>query len=301
MFVIQPPMTNSTTSTNQKQIENSPQLNDTKIIQPNTQQVPVSPTQNPRSLVKGSKKVNSNSVTDIDVQQNPTLILEEINGDLLNNKEILINAAGLTTGGLRKTKDGITNFGPISEQNGVVINDYIIHLPGNLNEVIQTLFSVNFNLEEKMYYLCPGVVGNYGDATIFMKIDSKLKIDKKLFLSLGEVHFSVETKDAINHKIEIEITYDSNTTKKYEFDKDKKIITLGRGKKCDILLYHLSYSRIQTTFWFDEKEQEWFLQDGNEEKKSTNGTWAFLNWNWKIEEDIQFRIGQNLLKISIKH
>ena len=145
MFVIQPPMTNSTTSTNQKQIENSPQLNDTKIIQPNTQQVPVSPTQNPRSLVKGSKKVNSNSVTDIDVQQNPTLILEEINGDLLNNKEILINAAGLTTGGLRKTKDGITNFGPISEQNGVVINDYIIHLPGNLNEVIQTLFSVNFS------------------------------------------------------------------------------------------------------------------------------------------------------------
>ena len=299
MFVIRSPILASASSSIQKSQENTSNISEIPVNQKSQSLASPSQIQNTRATSKTIKKLNLSFITDIDVQQNSIITLEELNGELLKDKIIKINAAGLVTGGLRRKKDGVTNFGPISEQNGNVINDYVINIPQNLNEVIPTLFSINFNLLEKTYYLCPSFVDNCGDAAIFMKIDSKLKVDKKLFLSLGEVHFSVETSENETHKIEIEITYDANTTKKFEFDQTKKVITIGRGKKCDILLYHLSYSRIQTTFWYYDKEESWFIEDGNEEKKSTNGTWAFLNWNWRIEEDVQFRIGQNLLKLSI--
>lgn len=250
------------------------------------------------------------NITDIIVQQNPTLELEEVSGDLLKDKLITINAAGIVNGGLRGKRDGFTYFGPHQSQNSVIINDYLINLPNNIEATIPTLFNINFNLSAKNYFLSPGPSGNCSEATIFMKIESLLKIEKKLFISLGEIHFTVDPNPRYDYafityyfnsssQIAIDITYDSNKTKHYDFDKEQKVIKIGRGKKSDILLYHLSYSRTQTTIVFKEDENAWLIQDGFEEKTSTNGTWAFLNWDWKVDHDVQFRIGQNLLKLNL--
>lgn len=246
------------------------------------------------------KREPYDAVSENEIQSNKVIILEETNGNLLNDKKLLINAAGLVNGGLRRRKDGITNFGPVEELNSTIINDYLINLPPNLIETIPTLFSIKFNTSDKAYYLSPSFTDAHENVVLFILIDSKLKINKKLFISLGEIHFSVEQGD-LDEKLSIEMTYDSNTNKHFEFDgKDSKIVTIGRGKKCDISLHPSSYSRIQTTFTYDEDEKFWYVQDGNGEKLSTNGTWVFLNWDWKIEENIQFRIGQSLLKIGIQ-
>lgn len=61
---------------------------------------------------------------------------------------------------------------------------------------------------------------------------------------------------------------------KYKFKPNKySCVKLGRGKNVDIHLNDSWFSRIHTTFYFDDKKKEWYLIDGEEGKKSTNGTW----------------------------
>jgi hypothetical protein len=115
-------------------------------------------------------------------------------------------------------------------------------------------------------------------------------------VSLGEVHFSIEPIE--NNKLIIEITFENNSIKKFTFDnKNNNIITIGRGKKCNIVLSNLSYSRIQCSIVFENNF--WFIIDGDREKESTNGTWVFINWDYDIEKDFLFRIGQNIIQVNL--
>jgi hypothetical protein len=57
--------------------------------------------------------VNSNrQITDEEIQNAPIILIEELNGDILKNNKLKINAGGLTTG-LRKSKDGVVFFGKV--------------------------------------------------------------------------------------------------------------------------------------------------------------------------------------------
>jgi hypothetical protein len=49
-------------------------------------------------------------ISEADIQKNPTLLLEEIDGDILRNNKLMINAGGLLTGA-RNIKDGVAFFG----------------------------------------------------------------------------------------------------------------------------------------------------------------------------------------------
>lgn len=49
-------------------------------------------------------------ITDGEIKNAPQLIFEEIQGDMLKNNKLIINAAGLSTG-LRKARDGLVFFG----------------------------------------------------------------------------------------------------------------------------------------------------------------------------------------------
>jgi hypothetical protein len=51
-------------------------------------------------------------ISEADIKQNPTILMEELEGDILRNNKLLINAGGLTCGA-RKIKDGVSFFGPI--------------------------------------------------------------------------------------------------------------------------------------------------------------------------------------------
>lgn len=52
-----------------------------------------------------------------------------------------------------------------------------------------------------------------------------------------------------------------------------KYVRIGRKKKIEIELKDNWFSRIHTSFEFDKDQQLWYLQDGIEDLKSTNGTW----------------------------
>jgi hypothetical protein len=97
--------------------------------------------------------------------------------------------------------------------------------------------------------------------------------------------------------LKLELAFGNEETKTKVFRKEHKIVKIGRNKDNDILLENYAYSRVHTSFFFNQNQQCWYVQDGYESKTSTNGTWIYLDSPWKIEDDVSFRVGSNFLKI----
>lgn len=84
------------------------------------------------------------------------------------------------------------------------------------------------------------------------------------------------------------------------FQNSKSIITVGRNKDCTLHFdKSSSFSRVQFVIQYDENLNKWFVSDGDGKKKSTNGTWLFLNSAFEIKEDLRFRINSSSFKIEL--
>ena len=218
-------------------------------------------------------------ITDDEIAKIKPFSISCINGgNLFNGNEIIINAGGFIN---KKIKNGITLFG------NHVNNDLDIQL--NYNEIkysvydhLPYFFMIFYKRESKKYYIKPNK-----EIYIYMKIqrNKKNKIYKDVF-TIGSNLFTVRTLKTRNNTIEI-----SFNDKNYKFPKEKNEITIGRDKNCDIvLLNEKDVSRIQTTIYFDLKEDEWFIIDGSKEKESTNGTWLTLMNTTEIYDNMILEI-----------
>lgn len=76
------------------------------------------------------------------------------------------------------------------------------------------------------------------------------------------------------------------------------MVKLGRDLKSDIILESYAFSRVHTSFIYNDQTEKWYVQDGYLNKKSTNGTWIYLDWKWKIENKLNFRIGKHSLVLK---
>ena len=218
-------------------------------------------------------------ITDDEIAKVKPFSISSINGgNLFNGKEIIINAGGFIN---KKIKNGITLFG------NHVNNDLDIQL--NYNEIkysvydhLPYFFMIFYKRESKKYYIKPNK-----EIYIYMKIqrNKKNKIYKDAF-TIGSNLFTVRTLKTRNNTIEI-----SFNDKNYKFPKEKSEITIGRDKNCDIvLLNERDVSRIQTSIYFDCKEDDWFIIDGSKEKESTNGTWLTLMNTTEIYDNMILEI-----------
>lgn len=77
----------------------------------------------------------------------------------------------------------------------------------------------------------------------------------------------------------LEVAIEGKGNKKYIFHPEaKKCVTIGKGKKCDVIIINDdSLSDINTTLIFDISTGLWNIKDGNDESASMNGTWIFSN------------------------
>ena len=82
---------------------------------------------------------------------------------------------------------------------------------------------------------------------------------------------------------------------------------LGRRIDCDVVINEPGFSREQTTFFFDDSTQKWFVKDGGE-KSSSTGTWYkiflfrhFVDKPYHIKNNFKFKVGPSLMKIEIKN
>lgn len=109
-------------------------------------------------------------ITDLEIQSNKQVELVDAEGSLIAEKSLLINAGGLSKGGLRKTQDGWVYFGPIKrDKQNKVVNDYILNI--QCKSKCTTVFKINFSRLDNKYYLC---CDHSEDelVIIFMKLES---------------------------------------------------------------------------------------------------------------------------------
>jgi hypothetical protein len=68
---------------------------------------------------------SARKISDEDIKNATTLLLEEVTGEVLKNNKLKINAGGLSTG-LRKARDGVAFFGKVIKIDIYKVNYYIL-------------------------------------------------------------------------------------------------------------------------------------------------------------------------------
>ena len=237
------------------------------------------------------------------------MILEEKDSNIFNGEKIQINASGMIGG--RGVGDGIAIFGSnpgVQGEEGSNVNtgvgtlkpDFIL----NLNETFNYpyIFIVYFEKETKSYFIRPYSSKNNDNRILYVKLSSgyNLSLKQKEIISAGNIIFQVSPLE--NNILEVvNLSKQSlSTTPKQTFDaSSKKEVTIGRNKDCDFAFpNNKSFSRIQTTFEFDEENQEWVIIDGSRTKSSTNGTWVFCTHSFPIKNKMVVEVLNNRIQIS---
>jgi hypothetical protein len=242
---------------------------------------------------------SNRKISEEEIKNASKLIIEEIDGTLLNGKIIEINAGGMVNG--RNKKDGFTIFGQNPEKNSnndMFIPDFELNISNNNNNFSYPyIFSIYYKIEDKNYYIRSYSGKGSDNKILFIKLRNKNKyvIKQKEIISAGSIIFQITP---INDN-EIEII--NLTNKKYRkiFDGNKqKLVTIGRHKECDFSFpKDKSFSRYQTCFEYDEEKKEWTVIDGKD-KDSTNGTWIFGTHSFLIKDEMFIEVLNSKIKIK---
>jgi hypothetical protein len=81
---------------------------------------------------------------------------------------------------------------------------------------------------------------------------------------------------------------------------DGERITIGRAKSNRIEIEDLVLSKLQCLVEFNQDKEAWVITDGNGVgKKSMNGTWLYLNEDFRIQSDMVFKTNSTLFMAQI--
>ena len=245
---------------------------------------------------------SNRKISDEEIKNSSKLILEEIEGNLFNEKKKEINAGGMIGG--RNKKDGFTIFGQNLEKNSnndMFVPDFELNLSNSINNnnnfSYPYIFSIYYKIEDKSYYIRSYSGKGSDNKILFIKLRNKNKyiIKQKEIISAGSIIFQI---NPINSN-ELEIVNLTNKKNVKIFDGNKqKLVTIGRHKECDFSFpKDKSFSRYQTCFEYDENKKEWSIIDGKD-KDSTNGTWIFGTHSFLIKDEMIIEVLNS--KIVIK-
>jgi hypothetical protein len=251
------------------------------------------------SYINVDKQINQ-----IDIDEAPIIkIEEESKNPIFEQKQIMINAGGLV-GSTKEPKDGITIFGQrnttASKSNNKINVDYYINSKEKFP--YPYLFAIYYNIKAKKYYI-QAYKGQGSDIKIlFLKLNNNysLSLKQKEIVSAGNLIFQISPiKD---HCLEINnISLKHETNSKLIFDpKINKCVTIGRDKSCNFSYPdRKSFSKIHTTFIYDDIKEEWVIHDGTKTKSSTNGTWIFGIHSFEIKDQMIVEILTSKIKFLI--
>ena len=252
---------------------------------------------------------SSRRITNEDLKDSSCLILEERECSIFNGEKIRINALGMVGG--RGVGDGVTIFGSnnqnLLEESAnmntvatILKPDYILNLNEKFN--YPYIFMIYFDRETKSYFVRPYSGKNSDNRILYVKLTNgySLPLKQKEIISAGNIIFQVSPLE--NKSLEVvNLSKQSlSMIPKQTFDaSSKKEVTIGRNKDCDFSFpNNKSFSRIQTTFEFDEENQEWVIVDGSRTKSSTNGTWIFCTHSCPIKDKMIIEVLNNRIQIN---
>ena len=246
-------------------------------------------------------------ITSEEVRETPLLIIEEKDCNLFNGKQIKINAAGMIGG--REVGDGLTIFGSSANKENDSINnneapklkaDFILNLKDKYS--YPYIFMIYFEKDTKSYYIRPYSGKNNDNRILYIKLGKgyNFPLKQKEIISAGNIFFQV-TPVENNHLEIVNLSKQSlSLVPKQTFDaSSKKEVTIGRNKDCDFSFpNNKAFSRTQTTFEYDEENQEWIIMDGSRVRSSTNGTWVFCTHSFVIKDKMIVEVMNNIIQIS---
>jgi hypothetical protein len=253
---------------------------------------------------------SNRKISDEEIKNASKLILEEIDGNLFNGKNIEINAGGMVDG--RNKKDGFTIFGQknilneetdnqkqLVNNNDIFVPDYELNITKLL--LYPYIFAIYYKKEDKSYHIRAYSGKGSDNKILFIKLynEHKYILKQKEIISAGNIIFQVSPIE--NNCLEIiNLTNKKAINNKQIFPGiHNKIVTIGRHKDCDFFFpKDKSFSRYQTTFQYDETKKEWSVIDGKDNKGSTNGTWIFGTHSFLIKKEMIVEILNSKIKIT---
>jgi hypothetical protein len=244
--------------------------------------------------------------------KSPKLNVEILNSYIIPRGFVIqIDPLGMVSNSLRNVRDGIVYFGFFSpedenskdENNNKI--DFLIKPKDDNYEsrFVGKHFQIKFNPNDLKYYIKDLGFG-YGT---FAKLMKETLIKDNYLINIGNSYivcsYGMDDKEKNDDKNILNIKIFDNTKRNPFFCKPKenKKYLIGRDVKCDIIIDDSLLSRIHCTIYYDNEKEMWFIHDGTmkknkegEYKYSTNGTWLFLIDDTLIENDMIFKVNQNL-------
>ena len=168
-------------------------------------------------------------------------------------------------------------------------------------------FAIFYNLLDGNYYIKDFNTG----VGALMKI-KRIELDFNTLINIGSNYLVIYiNNDIITFKIFNNSTvsdrkYNDDSigqnyvTKEYRVkENEDSIITIGRSQKCDIIIEDMMLSKIQAYIEYNSKTKKFYLNDGDEMKESTNGTWVFILNPTKITDNFMFKAEHTLFLANL--
>ena len=187
---------------------------------------------------------------------------------------------------------------------------------------------IKYNEQDKKYYL-----RDLGDGSgTFVRIDNSRDLILKhgFIISFGDSHMVVQFSGDIDpqtqkviQKVTFKFLDGPKIDKSFTFNENNEIIKIGRMSQCQIKFDDNSLSRLQCQIEYRVYDPNadyeyynavnldgmpiqagqgiWVLKDGDPAngKKSTNGTWLFVDELFPICDTLVFKAGQTLFQSKI--
>ena len=118
---------------------------------------------------------------------------------------------------------------------------------------------------------------------------------------LNDCYFQIKPQDGYIEINQLPSRYSHDTITFKFFLKDKKEISIGRDKTCDIkLCWDKTYSKYQTMIIWDNFLEQWKIQDGGPKGPSRNGTWIFASKSQPLTNGTVFRIANTKIEAVVE-
>ena len=231
------------------------------------------------------KKQNENINTDNNIYSNESL-RNNLNTNMINNDLDLTNVFTLN--------DFVF---PVEEKEE---NVGLYEFPN---------FAIFYNLLDGNYYIKDFNTG----VGALMKI-KKIELDLNTLINIGSnylviyINNNIITFKIFNNSTVSDRKYNDENigqnyvTKEYRIkENEDSVITIGRSQKCDIIIEDMMLSKIQAYIEYNSKTKKFYLNDGDEMKESTNGTWVFILKATKITNNFMFKAEHTLFLATLNN
>jgi pSer/pThr/pTyr-binding forkhead associated (FHA) protein len=191
-----------------------------------------------------------------------------------------------------KTYIGSAQKGP----DGEVINDFIVEEESQ--GMGRQHLLITYQPSRAKY-----MISDLGDGTgTFLKISHEFILREGFIISFGNSHMKI--MDAGNtsndQKLVIKFLEGPKANEEYGFHPSDEIILIGRMADCRIRFGDSNLSRYQCNIIYSHHTKAWIIKDGVGEKKSTNGTWLYVEEEFEIYDKLIFKAGKTLFEAHIE-